>query len=96
MDECNKQQFVKLSEAAKFYNTSIRTIYRWRDNKHISYIISPSGQYLYKIGKDEIKAERTKFIYIRVSSPKQKDDLQRQRDYASKQFPSHKIISDVG
>ena len=93
MNEC---KFVKLSEAAKFHNTSIRTIYRWRDNNQISYIVSPSGQYMYKIGKNEVTSQRTKVIYIRVSSSKQKDDLQRQKDYAIKQFSSHKIISDVG
>ena len=93
MNEC---KFVKLSEAAKFYNTSIRTIYRWRDTNKLPYIISPSGQYMYKIGETKTTFQRTKLIYIRVSSTKQKDDLQRQKDYASKQFPSYKIISDVG
>jgi predicted site-specific integrase-resolvase len=94
MDEC---KYVKLSEAAKFYNTSIRTIYRWKDTNRISYIISPSGQYLYGITEISVnETKRTKVIYIRVSSSKQKDDLQRQKDYAIKQFPFHKIISDVG
>ena len=93
MNEC---KFVKLSEAAKFYNTSIRSIYRWRDNNQIPYIISPSGQYMYGIGETKTTLQRIKLIYIRVSSAKQKDDLQRQKDYVSKQFPSYKIISDVG
>jgi predicted site-specific integrase-resolvase len=35
-------------------------------------------------------------VYVRVSTYKQKDDLKRQRDYMSKRFPDHEIVSDVG
>lgn len=92
MDE---QGYVKLNQAAKFFNVSIRTIYRWKDSGNISYITTPSGHYLYKI-TDIPKSEKIKVIYIRVSSNKQKDDLERQKTFASEQFPSHQIISDVG
>lgn len=49
---------------------------------------------MYKI-KESTK-EKTNLIYIRVSSHKQKDDLERQKEFAKKQFPNHKIISDIG
>lgn len=34
--------------------------------------------------------------YIRVSSQKQKDDLDRQRAYMHSRFPDHEIIADIG
>jgi putative resolvase len=89
------QGYVKLNQAAKFFNVSIRTIYRWKDSGNISYITTPSGHYLYKI-KDMPRSEKIKVIYIRVSSNKQTNDLERQKTFASEQFPSHQIISDVG
>jgi len=89
------QGYVKLNQAAKFFNVSLRTIYRWKNSGKISYITTPSGHYLYKITDMPI-SEKIKVIYIRVSSNKQTGDLERQKTFASQQFPSHQIISDVG
>jgi putative resolvase len=36
------------------------------------------------------------FIYARVSSNKQKSDLQHQIQFLSNKFPDHTIISDIG
>ena len=36
------------------------------------------------------------FVYARVSSPKQKEDLERQKQYLLSQFPNHHLISDIG
>lgn len=94
-DFMDGENFVKLGEAAEFHNVSVRTIYRWRDDGKIPYRKTPSGQFLYKIRSID-RNEKNKYIYIRVSSRKQKDDLQRQKEFASKQFPSHKVISDIG
>lgn len=91
----NAQGYVKLDQAAKFFNVSTRTIYRWKDSGNISYITTPSGHYLYKT-KEMPTSEKIKLIYIRVSSNKQADDLERQKKFAIQQFPSHEIISDVG
>ena len=35
------------------------------------------------------------FIYVRVFSPKQKEDLERQKQYFLSQFPNHHLISDI-
>ena len=93
-------QFVKISKAAEFFNVSHRTIYRWRDNNQIVWKLTPSGQYVYKISELQTTTSsnttRSKFIYVRVSSRKQVDDLQRQRHFLQSKFPSHSIISDIG
>ena len=36
------------------------------------------------------------FVYARISSPKQKEDLERQKQYLLSQFPNHHLISDIG
>jgi len=40
--------------------------------------------------------EKINICYCRVSSQGQKDDLQRQVLYMSKQFPQHRVITDIG
>ena len=36
------------------------------------------------------------FVYARVSSPKQKEDLEKQKQYLLSQFSNHHLISDIG
>src|ERR1700679_1186884 len=40
--------------------------------------------------------EKECYCYCRVSSSKQKDDLQRQEKYLQSLYPTHKIIKDIG
>lgn len=104
------EQFVKLNQAARFYNVSPRTIYRWRDSGQLSFKQLPSGHFLYKIGSNPsvtypcIKdssvrvssSSRFKYIYNRVSSRKQKDDLDRQVSFSTQHYPSHVVVTDIG
>lgn len=46
--------------------------------------------------QDEIKEDRIKIIYARVSSRNQIDDLERQKKYLTKRYPHHYLIDDVG
>ena len=39
---------------------------------------------------------KKRYIYCRVSSNKQKDDLIRQREFIQRMYPQHDIIEDVG
>jgi predicted site-specific integrase-resolvase len=41
-------------------------------------------------------SQKENIVYIRVSSSKQKYDLQRQHDFLSQQFPGYRIVSDIG
>ena len=64
-----------------------------RINKHCleSLIFSPVGS------KEEPKSNKKNFIYTRVSSRKQLDDLTRQIEYLKKpQYASYSVIQDVG
>jgi len=46
------------------------------------------------INRNDDKKKR--YIYCRVSSNKQKDDLIRQREFLQRMYPQHDIIEDVG
>ena len=46
--------------------------------------------------QQEKEKERIKICYCRVSSQGQKDDLQRQVESMQQQFPSYRIVTDIG
>ena len=79
------------------------TLRSWESKNLIEAIKTPSGQRLYNIdsyvGKFIDKTEskkRTNYIYARVSSKGQKDDLKTQIQLLSLKFPSYEVISDIG
>ena len=39
---------------------------------------------------------KTSFIYVRVNSQKQKDDLDRQAHFLQSKYPNHSVIKDIG
>lgn len=90
-------------KACAFYEVSGNTLRRWADNNKIIYKRNPSNQRVYFIPdrnneriKDIKLSYKQNFIYCRVSSYKQKDDLDRQCMLLSNRYPDHKIIRDIG
>lgn len=100
--------WVGTTEACKFYGVSISTIIRWSNNgeikykrtsgNHRRYFISSGDPEYVKEPKESTKLSdtRKKYIYIRVSSAKQKDDMARQRDFLCSKYPDYTVIEDVG
>jgi len=91
--------WVSASEACKFYGVSSITLRRWgAENKIVCKRTSGSHRRYYIPSEDSEldKQERKKYIYVRVSSSKQKDDLQRQRDFLCDKFPGYSVIQDIG
>lgn len=104
-----KRGFSTTKEARKQLQVSEASLRRWADQGLIPSIRTPGGQRLYDVeqfisdrGNQATNSEITqelpcqKICYCRVSSHGQKDDLQRQIEYMSQQFPDHTIISDIG
>ena len=99
--------WVPSRKASEIFNVTPNTLRRWCDNNTIEFKRNPSGQRLYKIliPSDISKCEQpessykrinTKYIYCRVSSGKQKEDLNRQCQFLSDKYQNHNIIKDIG
>jgi hypothetical protein len=89
--------YVKAAEYAKRFTVNPQTLRRWADAGKINYKWSPGGIRLYELPGDGAKGnEEEKVVYARVSSAKQKDDLQRQADFLLSKFPGHRLVTDVG
>jgi predicted site-specific integrase-resolvase len=91
-------------EARDFYGVSDSTIRRWASTNKIVFKRTPSGQRTYFINdktcsENKLSLENTileNYVYCRVSSNKQKDDLERQIQFLSSKYPGYKIIKDIG
>jgi hypothetical protein len=91
-------------EARDFYGVSDSTIRRWASTNKIVFKRTPSGQRTYFINdktcsNNQLPLENTileNYVYCRVSSNKQKDDLERQIQFLSNKYPGYKIIKDIG
>lgn len=90
--------------ACEFYGISKNTLRTWADNNKVVYKRTPSNQRVYfispKINQPQSEQSniqvKQNIIYCRVSSQKQKDDLERQCLFLSSRYPNHKIIKDIG
>lgn len=91
----------------KYVDVTSQTLRRWSDNGLISRKrFTPTGKYKYFL-PDIVKLcsqtndfqdvlKKKKIIYARVSSSKQKEDLQRQIEMLRRNYPNHEVYSDVG
>ena len=105
-----KKEYISIDEASKITGLSIQTIRKLGDKKQIKCFKTPSGhrrfnkQDLEKFcdpdSFNEKDSENTKinYIYTRVSSKKQLDDLSRQTEYIQQrksEYSSYTTISDI-
>ncbi|VBB18209.1 putative resolvase [Yasminevirus sp. GU-2018] len=92
--------YVTTPVAKKYYSVSSDTLRRWADAGKIDFILTKGNHRRYfvpdPVEENEQSPDSTKYIYVRVSSYKQKSDLQHQLDFLSNLFPNHSVISDIG
>ncbi len=91
--------WVNSSEACKFYGVSGGTLIRWSNSNKVKYKRTSGNHRRYFIPSGNVgnnENSRKKYIYIRVSSTKQKDDLLRQRNFLCNKYPDYSVIEDVG
>ena len=90
-------EFIPSRKAAKALGVHPNTLRRWADSGQIKFIKSHSGQRRYDVNSfvGEEKSHET-ICYCRVSSPKQKDDLQRQVDFMRQNYPQAEVVKDIG
>lgn len=99
-------KFVAPGRAREILGISDATLRRWAETKKIESFVTPSGRRLYNVehlfgvihpsADDVVVPQRSKsFLYARVSSSKQRDDLQRQIRFLKEKHPDFEVISDV-
>jgi len=89
--------YVTSREACKQLGLHPNTLRKLADNAKIKYYKTESGQRRYDIEAYlGIVRKRTVVCYCRVSSYKQKDDLQRQIAYMADKYPEAEIVKDIG
>jgi putative resolvase len=103
--------FVRTAEAKKRLGVSDVTLRAWAESGKINFIRpTKNSNRLYDVDsfikaksnhsdsdfvEEDIKSDKRKIIYCRVSSASQRDDLQRQVDYLKIKYPDHDIIKDT-
>ncbi len=90
--------FIPLRKAIERLGLHGDTLRKYADDGTIRSIRTEGGKRLFEI--DEYLRKRTgtntTICYCRVSSPKQKDDLERQVQYMRERYPEAEIIKDIG
>lgn len=79
------------------FGVHANTLRRWADEGKIRYIRTAGGKRLYDCSSvEENSSTKKNYCYCRVSSSKQKDDLERQVSFMQSRFPDYTILKDVG
>ncbi len=103
----SKEKYISPKDITSLYGVSSQGLRKWSIEGKIKYIRTPGGHRRYNIvdvgniikgETDNVIQLRTGIIYTRVSSGKQKNagDLDRQTTYLRAKYPNHTVISDVG
>ncbi|QOI90151.1 hypothetical protein QKU58_gp013 [Pyramimonas orientalis virus] len=92
-----------MQKACKHFGVRADTLRRWTDKGSIPSFRSPSGVRMFNLSDLETffninrtTSDKQKIIYARVSSHKQRDDLERQIDLLKHQYPNHLVVQDIG
>lgn len=91
--------YVKSKIASDHFGVHPNTLRRWADSNKLKFMRNSNNNRLYWIQDTETERKNNKrlnYVYVRVSSNKQKDDLKRQEDFMHNRYPNHKIIKDIG
>jgi putative resolvase len=103
-----EKKFLTINEASYFSGIGSQTLRKMVDNKLVQSFLTPSGHR--RINKESLQKlcnpmsdvktpeiSKDNFIYTRVSSKKQSDDLSRQIEYMSRpEYSNYHLIQDIG
>ena len=103
-----EKRFVNVKEASRLTGLDPQTVRKMADNSSITCYKTPSGQRRISLqsiqelcnnlvsDKKEQEVQRQNFIYGRVSSKKQMDDLSRQLEFLKRpEYADYAIVSDI-
>lgn len=95
-------KWVATGEACEFYGVTANTIRRWADNGSVIFKRTPRGPRRYFISEKgiietkQVSEVRKNYIYVRVSSNKQREDMDRQETFLRNLYPNHEVVKDIG
>lgn len=95
-------EYISTKTARKILGVTTQTLRNWDAEGKINTIRSASGLRLYSSNDinhlcDTLNLEpKKKIAYCRVSSKKQIDDLERQKNFFQTSYPEYEIIDDIG
>ena len=89
-------EYVTPAQAAKILGVSVQTIRNWDKAGKIEAIRTPTGLRRYNIASVMGAVEGVTIVYARVSSYKQRADLDRQADYLQSLYPEAEVIKEIG
>ena len=102
----NETPYYKISEACDILGVKEGVLRKWADSGKIDSIRTPGGMRLFNLSsinpKLKTKEKNINILYSRVSSYKQKDDLERQKEYLRQNIPDKYSrcqfddVSDIG
>jgi putative resolvase len=100
--------YVTTQRAMQHYGVSADTLRRWANSSKIKFTLTKGKHRRYFVDSRNSKSlpasgtkpnkfsNQSRFVYARVSSNKQKSDLQHQIQFLADKFPDHGTITDVG
>lgn len=96
------EQLYTPRQLAKLFGVTTETLIQWDKQGKVESRRTPGGHRRYVLHApplpvgDDKHTDRKSYIYARVSSAKQKDDLERQVALLQSKFPDHQLVQDVG
>lgn len=89
--------YIPLRKAVEYLGMHPNTLRKYADEGKIETIRNEAGQRLYNVESYRRDATKPSLVcYCRVSSAKQRDDLQRQVDFMRERYPDAEVIQDIG
>lgn len=104
--------WIRTKTACQHFGITPTTLRRWADTGLVVYKRTPCNQRVYRISGGNIgntavpgtsvdtivenPVGRVSYVYVRVSSAKQRSDLERQAGFLQARFGSHCVIKDIG
>jgi putative resolvase len=96
-NEDKEGKWVLNRKACEFYGVTGNTLRSWADSNKVRYKRNPSGNRVYWISSELSGTDQEKkgYIYARVSSSKQRDDLTRQVEKLQSEYPNFEVVKDI-